>query len=496
LYGYTEDIEAKFQAIRDKDFARLDEQKCVYLDYTGAMLAPKMLVDEHGKLLLESILGNPHSENTPSIASTKLDEQARQQVLEFCKADPNEYEVIWTANASGALKVVAECYPFARNSAFLYAPDCHNSVLGISQFATKKKARFGGFQFLDKSLCYDWLSFTQRMNQLTRKSMSKAPKLFALPGESNSSGLKHNVRRYVDHAHEHGWDVCVDLAAFAPANAIDMQALGKPEFVSMSFYKIFGYPTGVGCLVAKRSSLKNFQKPWFAGGTVRFVGVSSKDCFPLMFGSDSHAHYEDGTVNFQSFGAIIAGIRYMQETVGMHHLSRHVQYWSALLEMRLRNMTWENGAPMVFIPPIMSHDEERGHALALVFLTPSGLLIPHRILEKIISDRGIAVRTGCFCNPGTGLHILGPYMDREGSSLERFVNRYIPRMGKMGRLHEVIERNPHQGFIRVSFGLATNRADVEAFRTCIEQDVWSKPQEMEQQTKTFTASCAIPYSMC
>jgi selenocysteine lyase/cysteine desulfurase len=102
LYGYTEGIEAKFQAIRDKDFARLDEQKCAYLDYTGAMLAPKMLVDEHSKLLLESVLGNPHSENTPSIASTKLDEQARQQVLEFCKADPNEYEVIWTANASGA----------------------------------------------------------------------------------------------------------------------------------------------------------------------------------------------------------------------------------------------------------------------------------------------------------------------------------------------------------------------------------------------------------
>jgi selenocysteine lyase/cysteine desulfurase len=177
------------------------------------------------------------------------------------------------------------------------------------------------------------------MDHLTRKSTSKAPKLFALPGESNSSGLKHNVRRYVDHAREHGWDVCVDVAAFAPANAI---------------------PTGVGCLVAKQSSLKSFQKPWFAGGTVRFVGVSSKECVPLMYRPDRHEPYEDCTVNFQGLGAVIAGILYMREMVGMHHLSCHVQYWSALLEMRLRNMTRKNGARMVVISPIMSHDEERG----------------------------------------------------------------------------------------------------------------------------------------
>jgi molybdenum cofactor sulfurtransferase len=99
------------------------------------------------------------------------------------------------------------------------------------------------------------------MDQLASKIPGKAPKLLAFPGESNSSGFKHNIRRYIDHAHERGWDVCVDLAAYAPTNAIDMEALGTPEFITMSFYKIFGYPTGVGCLVAKRSVLKTFRKP-------------------------------------------------------------------------------------------------------------------------------------------------------------------------------------------------------------------------------------------
>jgi molybdenum cofactor sulfurtransferase len=496
LYCYTEAVEAKFQAIRDKDFARLDEQKCVYLDYTGAMLAPKTLIDEHAKLLYESILGNPHSENAPSLASAKLDAIARQEVLKFCKADPSEYEVIWTANASGGLRVVGECYPFTRKSAFLYAPDCHNSVLGITEFARKKKARFGGFKFLDASLCYDWSSFTKRMEQLTSKRGGATHKLLALPGESNASGYRHNVRRYVDHAHEHGWDVCVDLAAFAPANAIDLKALGNPEFITVSFYKIFGYPTGVGCLVAKRSALQKLQKPWFAGGTVRLVGVSSKTYVPFPYASDRHEQYEDGTINFQSTGAVTMGIRYMREVIGMRQLSSHVQFWSALLEMRLRKLVWDNGAPVVHMPRVTSADEERGHALAVVFLLKSGKILPHRLLERIVSSRGIAVRTGCFCNPGSSLQILDPYLDKYGATTEGFVNHVLRNLRSEERLHQVLERNAYQGYVRVSFGLATNRADIEALLACIEQDILARPNELEMEAKDLKDSGPVPYSLC
>jgi hypothetical protein len=44
-------IEKKFQALRLKDFSPLDDQKCVYLDYTGSGLASKELVEEDARLL-------------------------------------------------------------------------------------------------------------------------------------------------------------------------------------------------------------------------------------------------------------------------------------------------------------------------------------------------------------------------------------------------------------------------------------------------------------
>lgn len=43
--------------------------------------------------------------------------------------------------------------------------------------------------------------------------------------------------------------------------------------MAVSFYKMFGFPTGIGALVVKKSFLKELRRPWFAGGTVDVVQV-------------------------------------------------------------------------------------------------------------------------------------------------------------------------------------------------------------------------------
>lgn len=43
--------------------------------------------------------------------------------------------------------------------------------------------------------------------------------------------------------------------------------------MAVSFYKMFGYPTGVGALIVKESFLATLKRPWFAGGTVNIVQV-------------------------------------------------------------------------------------------------------------------------------------------------------------------------------------------------------------------------------
>jgi molybdenum cofactor sulfurtransferase len=54
---------------------------------------------------------------------------------------PDEYAAIFTANASTALKLVGESYPFGEGGDhFLLTFDNHNSVNGIREFARRKKA--------------------------------------------------------------------------------------------------------------------------------------------------------------------------------------------------------------------------------------------------------------------------------------------------------------------------------------------------------------------
>ena len=50
---------------------------------------------------------------------------------------------------------------------------------------------------------------------------------------------------WIEDAKAAGWDVLLDLAAFCPTNQLDLRK-HRPDFLSVSFYKMFGYPTGEG----------------------------------------------------------------------------------------------------------------------------------------------------------------------------------------------------------------------------------------------------------
>lgn len=60
--------------------------------------------------------------------------------MSFFNAPPG-YTVIFTANASSALKLVGEAFPFAEGSSYVLSADSHNSVHGIRQFALQRGAQ-------------------------------------------------------------------------------------------------------------------------------------------------------------------------------------------------------------------------------------------------------------------------------------------------------------------------------------------------------------------
>lgn len=98
-----------------------------------------------------------------------------------------------------------------------------------------------------------------------------APSLFALTGLSNVTNSK-NPLSLLEYASNLGYSTLLDAAALATTSKISLSRT-PVDAMAVSFYKMFGFPTGIGCLVAKKSFLRQLKRPWFAGGTVEVVQV-------------------------------------------------------------------------------------------------------------------------------------------------------------------------------------------------------------------------------
>ena len=269
---------AHLDRLRASEYRRLDEQGHVYLDYTGGGLYGAQQLRAHSDLLETRVLGNPHSASLASSATTELVERARSAVLSWFHADG--YTAVFTQNATGALKHVGESYPFAPGARFLLTADNHNSVNGIREFARSKGAPVDYVPLTFPDLRIDRDELRELLGTRDKDRAPIGDRLFAFPAQSNFSGAKHPLE-LIEQAHDAGWDVLLDAAAFVPTNRLDLSKV-QPDFVAISFYKMFGYPTGVGCLLVRDRVLPKLRRPWFAGGTVNFA--------PCAVGHDSSPH--------------------------------------------------------------------------------------------------------------------------------------------------------------------------------------------------------------
>ena len=248
---------AVLDELRRTDYSRLDTDNEVYLDYTGGGLYAASQIQAHAELLTSRVLGNPHSANPSSSRSTALVERTRQAVLEYFGA-VGRYTAIFTLNASGALKLVGESFPFTDQSRFLLAFDNHNSVNGIREYVRAAGGAFDYAPLTTPDLRLDRSALDRTLSSIA----PTAPHLFAFPAQSNFSGVQHPLD-LVGLARRAGWRVLLDAAAFVPTNRLDLRVV-EPDFVTISFYKMFGYPTGVGCPLVRNDTMALLKRPWFA----------------------------------------------------------------------------------------------------------------------------------------------------------------------------------------------------------------------------------------
>jgi len=419
----------------------LDELGHVYVDYTGGGLFGKSQVRKHAELLTGTVLGNPHSTNPTSAVATEGVVRCRRRVLEFFNADPEEYVLIFTSNASGALKLVGESYPFAEGDQFLLTYDNHNSVVGIRAFDRVGKAKTRYVPVTPPDMRVSRATLLRYLSG----SPNARNKLFAYPAQSNFSGVQHPLE-WIHEAQEMGWDVLLDAAAYVPTSRLDLSRW-HPDYLTLSFYKMFGYPTGVGALIARREALKKLHRPWFAGGTITWASVLAEG-HSLSPGSQG---FEDGTLNYTSLPAVEIGLDFL-DSVGMDAIHARVNALAGWLIQELVGLRHGNGERLVRIyGPLETN--ARGGTVALNVYDPCGNHLDHHAVEERANAWGISLRTGCFCNPGAGEMALG----LERGEILTCLHQSGDRM-TLNEFQQCID-GKSTGAVRISFGVGSNFAD-------------------------------------
>jgi molybdenum cofactor sulfurtransferase len=250
--------------------------------------------------------------------------------------------------------------------------------------------------------------------------------------------------------------VLLDAAAFVPTSRLDLRTV-SPDFVVLSFYKMFGYPTGVGCLLVRNETLPPCGGPGSAAARSTIASVQG-DGYYLQ---DDEAGFEDGTVNYLNIPAVEIGLRHLT-AVGVDAIHTRVMCLTGWLLSELIGLRHANGAPLVRVYGPVDSMDMRGGTLTLNFYDPNGQARWTTGCIEELANAGacISLRTGCFCNPGAGEAAedlnegdMRAAIEQAGReiNLQRFLHVMQARGGKTA------------GAIRVSTGLASNFADVERF---------------------------------
>jgi selenocysteine lyase/cysteine desulfurase len=430
-----------FDDLRAAEYARLDKDDQAYLDYTGSGLYAERQVTSHAERLRSSILGNPHSENGPSLHSTALINATRSKLLRFLDASPDEYAVIFVANTSAAIKVVAESFPFDNETPLVLSADNHNSMNGVREFAHARGALVHYIPLDDE------LRLVSPRQKLARCRSANSG-LFGFPAQSNFSGVKHPLS-LIDKAQRLGYMVLLDAAAFLPTNRISLTQY-RPDFVALSIYKVTGYPTGVGALVARRDSLKKLRRPWFAGGTVEYASVQHES--HLL--ADRAEGFEDGTPAFIDIAAVSDGLSFLEE-IGVDRIGSHVSRHARRFIGELSMMRRRDGSKLACIyGPLDS--ENRGATIAFNVISRRGVVVPFARVVERARNEGVSLRGGCFCNPGASEAAFHFPANAARACLERAGKRFT-----IDKFSACLGPSIPVGAVRASMGIATNDRDVD-----------------------------------
>jgi molybdenum cofactor sulfurtransferase len=152
----------------------------------------------------------------------------RLRALQFFNADPDEFDLVFVANATSAIKLVAESFRDLDPRGFWYGYhiDSHTSLVGVRELANM------GYE------CFRDVDVDAWISELG-PDQSRTPKLLAFPAQSNMNGRRLPVRwckQIRAAASAGGGNIfsLLDAASFVSTAPLDVTELAA-DFVALSF---------------------------------------------------------------------------------------------------------------------------------------------------------------------------------------------------------------------------------------------------------------------
>jgi molybdenum cofactor sulfurtransferase len=357
-----------------------------------------------------------------------------------------------------------------------YALESHSSVVGIREYALRAGASasavvLGAEEPREASDAPRWRlqprgaemrrggggggARTTEARDADADTAAAAPRplsLFALPAECNFSGARLDLR-LVEALQQDGgggggggvphapWVVLLDAAKAAATHPPDLSRV-RPHFVALSFYKIFGHPTGLGALLVRADALPLLAgRPYWGGGAFDAASADA-DFVARRAGAPG---LEDGTAAFTAAAAVprgacacavqrcricivvactereivSAGFACLERLGGAAAADAHAVCLASHVALSLRALRHACGAPAAVVygwsaPVASTALAGQGPTVAFNMLCPRGAcgidvgaIVPHAAVEQALALRGVALRGGCFCNPGACASALG-----------------------------------------------------------------------------------------
>ncbi|KAF2168768.1 hypothetical protein M409DRAFT_65177 [Zasmidium cellare ATCC 36951] len=434
-------------SMRHDEYSMLSDDS-LYLDHAGTTLYSKRLMGRFHTEMMANLYGNPHSASPSSQRSTQMIQSIRLQCLRHFHADPEHFDLVFTANTTAAIKLVADAMREVDDGFwFGYHVDSHTSLVGVRELAMKGSRCFEG----DAEFAA-WLDEGGEDDETTR--------LFAYPAQSNMNGRRLPLewsRRC--RARRPRTYTLLDAAAYAATSPLRLDDPDQAhDFTVLSFSKMFGFPD-LGALIVKKDAANVFdRRRYFGGGTVDMV-VCLKEQWHAKKSASLHERLEDGTLPVHSISALKCAMETHQEIFrSLEHVAKHTAGLAKRLYDGLKSLRHGNGTSAC---KIYTHNDssygdtgKQGPTVAFNLLDRQGRWVSNNEIEKLASIKNIHLRTGGLCNPGgtaTNLN-LAPWEMREN-----FSSGF-----RCGSESDILNGKP-SGVVRVSLGAMSTRSDVERF---------------------------------